>query len=674
MRKLYSLIVGVLLCAAVSASPSLRIRIAVVQPDGTQLTLVRGGDEHLSYHATEDGYIVALGANGYCYATGIDGTEWKVSHCLAHNAEHRGMDEKRWVAANAVSEIEAHMRVAQSRRISEMRAIGRSDNPVGEHRYPVLLVEFADKEFSLENPVDTFSQQFNAKDFSGNGARGSVRDYFMAQSGGKYKPSFGICGVVKLSRPYAYYGAHSGTSNDARVGEMVKEAVGLAEKQGVDFSGFNDKNGAVPLVAVVFAGLGENTSWDPNTVWSSFYNRTTTTSNGQINSFLVVNELMPIMKKNRQDHTKTDTIYSIEGIGTFCHEFSHFLGLPDFYNTYNSSELVGMSWWSIMDYGQYWLNGVIPMGYTAYEKNFMGWLKIDTLKTEKQVVRINALGSDNENAYCILNDNDASGNEYYIFENRQPSTWYPERLGSGMFVTHVDFSYAAWSGNTVNTNANHKRMSFIAADNSIKPESQSKPADYQGDLFPGITGKTELRDTGVPNFQQFTGEAMDRYLTCITDTSGVVSFVYMAEGILAVPQGLEVDANAGVTSLTARWNAVENATSYRVEVEDAGNPVYSHDFDGCTNDIGGFPSIKQLTLKVWAQADDYITSGAARTTFENPVGIAGTTLDAGTLYDVYDTAGVKLLGGVTSAEISGKLDRGIYVIKSHDGTRKLIVK
>ena len=151
-----------------------------------------------------------------------------------------------------------------------------------------------------------------------------------------------------------------------------------------------------------------------------------------------------------------------------------------------------MSWWSIMDYGQYWKNGAAPMGYSAYEKNFMGWLKIDTLKTEKQVVRINALGSGNENAYYILNDNDASGSEYYILENRQPSVWYPERLGSGMFVTHVDYNAAVWANNTVNTVKDHRRMSFVPADNSIKSESQSTPADYQGDLFPGLAENREL--------------------------------------------------------------------------------------------------------------------------------------------------------------------------------------
>lgn len=60
----------------------------------------------------------------------------------------------------------------------------------------------------------------------------------------------------------------------------------------------------------------------------------------------------------------------VEGIGTFCHEFSHCLGLPDFYDT-NYNGHFGMASWSLMDSGSYNDDGYTPIGYSAYEKEFM---------------------------------------------------------------------------------------------------------------------------------------------------------------------------------------------------------------------------------------------------------------------------------------------------------------
>ena len=328
-----------------------------------------------------------------------------------------------------------------------------------------------------------------------------------------------------------------------------------------------------------------------------------------------------------------------------------------------------------MDYGQYWKNGAAPMGYSAYEKNFMGWLKIDTLKTEKQAVRINALGSDKENAYYILNDNDASGNEYYILENRQPSAWYPERLGSGMFVTHVDYSAAAWANNTVNTVKDHRRMSFVPADNSIKPERQSTPADYQGDLFPGLTENRELRDNASPGFRQYKGESMGKYLTCISDTNGTVSFLYMAEGILNAPQNISVTPNETVTSLKAGWDAVENATAYNVEVLDGGKVVFSQLTDRNELEIGGFENVKNLTVAVSATAGNYMDSGVSSLAFANPVGVESAKGgNAAEAYSVFTTSGVRVAENATTKEMHGILPKGVYILKGRNGAKKSIIR
>lgn len=664
-----------MLCVSLYASPALRLRLSVTQPDGTCLNMVKGGDEWLSYYLTDDGHVVAgNGALGFCYATAWSESGWTVSDVAAHDSDNRDIAEQQWLAANGMTELEAQTAGAKSRKSLATRKIGVSDNPKGDLVYPIVLVEFSDLEFSVTNAVDTFNAQFNKEGFAGGSARGSVRDYFMAQSKNIYRPTFNIVGKIKLPKTKAYYGAHSGSSNDSHTFELAREVVSRLQNSGTDLSQYVDKTGGVPIVGIVFAGMGENSSWDEDALWSSFY-PTKFTSNGvQVNSYLVVNEIMPSLSRNAET-SKVDTLYNIEGIGTFCHEFSHFLGLPDFYNTYNSSSMVAMSLWSIMDYGQYYRNGATPVGYTAYEKNFMGWMKIDTLQTEKQVVNINALGAENENAYYIFNDNDRSKCEYWILENRQPSTWYPAALGSGMLVVHVDYLSSSWSNNTVNTSSSHKRMSFIAADNDIKFETASKPADYKGDLFPGTTGNTRLSDETTPNFQQFNGTSVGKYLTNITDTNGIVSFVYMAEGILSAPQNIEVAANENVTSLSAKWTAVDNATSYTLELADGTGTVYTAVTDTNAVDLGAFESYKNLTLKVTALADNYIQSAASALDFSNPVGIKTIARpDTHILYNVYTPSGVLVLSNATEEQASLTLQRGIYILRGHSSARKILVR
>ena len=59
-----------------------------------------------------------------------------------------------------------------------------------------------------------------------------------------------------------------------------------------------------------------------------------------IDKFAVFNEV----------HGWRDLGTELDGIGTFCHEFSHCLGLPDFYSTVNVP-YYGMGSWSLMDEG-----------------------------------------------------------------------------------------------------------------------------------------------------------------------------------------------------------------------------------------------------------------------------------------------------------------------------------
>jgi immune inhibitor A len=70
------------------------------------------------------------------------------------------------------------------------------------------------------------------------------------------------------------------------------------------------------------------------------------------------------------------------GLGVFCHEFGHDLGLPDMYDTTGGDN--GTGFWTIMSAGS-WLNhgkqdiGSTPNYMGAWEKLYLGWLDYKTV-------------------------------------------------------------------------------------------------------------------------------------------------------------------------------------------------------------------------------------------------------------------------------------------------------
>jgi M6 family metalloprotease-like protein len=118
-----------------------------------------------------------------------------------------------------------------------------------------------------------------------------------------------------------------------------------------------------------------------------------------------------------------------------CHEVSHSLGLPDQYDT--NYRALGMSYWSLMDSGNYCNNGKTPCGYTSYERDFLGWRNLEILH-ESTTVRLKPLEQGGK-GYKIVNEK--NNDEYYILENRQPVGWDNGlvKLGHGMLAMHVDY-------------------------------------------------------------------------------------------------------------------------------------------------------------------------------------------------------------------------------------------
>ena len=443
MKKIFislALAVLALTASAVPAKPGLFRTLTL--SDGTTVRAQLVGDEHGHYWLSADGRAYQQ-MDGTTYFEEVDIT---------------------------VIQSKANARRAIRRKVcyaSTSDGLGRYNTPglgalnsIGEYTIPVIMVQFSDKKFLSTTTVEKMNRFYNEQDYHDeSGCVGSVRDYFVSQSRGMFKPTFDVVGIVTLSNKYSYYGRDSGSTIDANVDDLAPDAVAAAISQlGTDFSQYvrTTTNSiktttGVPLVCILYAGYGQATgsssSEETNTVWPCEWDCDEDYSGTHFNAWFVGNELY--------------TDGTLMGMGVFCHEAGHALGLPDFYCTnYNYSNDDSFSNWSIMDCGAYVNDARAPIGYTAYERSYLGWLDIPTY-TAGEYQNLDPYTNDNGTTAVKIATN--SSTEYFILEDRQPGTWYPEDMGSGLFVSRFAYNQTAWDNNTLNNTKSKKRAKIVTA-------------------------------------------------------------------------------------------------------------------------------------------------------------------------------------------------------------------
>ena len=572
MRKklLFGLLFAAMTAGAVKMKPGINI---IKQADGTTITVRAYGDEDLSYFLASDGtllyqegtnfYIAGVKADGTLYSTGV----------LAHEPSMRTIKEISAIKAQNAKAFYNSMET-QAKANKVRREPMTPDNSLlpslGKHKIPVILVEFSDVEFSVENPKATFDKYLNGKELFNKETDpemgqnyASVAKYFKDMSFGKFEPEFEVYGPVNLGKPLATYGA--GYSSQENMGLLLTDACTAVDDE-VDFTQYDSNDdGNIDLIYIIYAGFSQSiagNSTDCIHPKSGYLSLAKSFDGMDVKRYGVNNEL---------NGTPADQSNGpiINGIGLFCHEFSHCMGLPDLYPKSGSIAEAcinqNMDYWSLMDAGEYTANGYRPTAYTAWERERLGWMEIGTL-TGPSNVELKSLDEGGA-AFRIYNDKDETGHEYYIVENVQNNGWNKNLFGNGLMVTHVDYLSSQFSlgGCKVNNTGGHPRMHVMAADGMFVPEYflgstiedsyitflkehnadlvakyggqvfsiEDYKAEAAGDLFPGTSNATSLTDDSQPmKAWTYNGETMGKPITDITNDTekGIVSFKFMGGG------------------------------------------------------------------------------------------------------------------------------------------------
>lgn len=511
------------------------------QIDGTEITLRLCGDEHFHYYSTKDGVPVIKVNNAYYHATLNENDNLQSTGVLVHEPNARSFAELSLVSS--ADEVMSRIRNVWTARIDKAneartikhmqsrnlrRIVGDQTYPKGKKKGIVILVNYADLKMKSTSTRQAWDDQFNKKGYNKNGHIGSVRDYFYDQSYGQLDIDFDVVGPYTVSREWTYYGKQNQWGADVHPCQLVSEACRLANPD-VNFKDYDwNGDGEVDQVFVVYAGYSAASGYSEDAIWPHEWHLAygapadgsgaITLDGVKIDNYALSSEL------NGTSGSQMDPI------GTAVHEFSHCMGLPDFYDVDNSGTQC-MDYWDVLDAGCYsgpsW-KGEVPTGYTAYERAFCGWLNYTELNSPTDVTGLANLG-DSAQAYIVYNK--GFKNEYFILENRQSKKWfaYPEGC-HGMLVIHVDYNKTAWNDDRPNGVPGHPRMTYVPADKSYSRDYVTYMAS---DFFPGTNSVRSITNTSHVNCygKMFNKNSdgtynMNMELTNIRETLGKISFTF----------------------------------------------------------------------------------------------------------------------------------------------------
>ncbi len=490
MKRVFLIYFLCSLSLALWAIPAIPLPICVTLADGRTIEVCLKGDEYDHYYTLLDGTPIRL----------EDGKVFEDETV----ALRRNMKR-------APQAVEANDFVLQ-----------------GSPKALVILMEYADLSFVTPNPQQAFSNMLNQSGYSDNRGTGSVRDYYTASSNGAFTPIFDVYGPYTAENKMSYYGENAANGNDKRVGTLVREACEAVAAEGVDFSQYdNDNDGEVDNIFIYYAGHNEAEGASANTIWPHRYAIYPVVQlNGyRFSSYLCTSELTGSKGS------------AMAGIGTFCHEFGHVLGLPDLYNTV-SSQTYTVGSWDLMCTGSYNNNGRTPPTLSAFERFMLGWLTPEQI-TKPKGCRLLPIETHNT-AYLIaetehnLGTFEPSPNEYFLLENRQRVGWdagIDALPGVGLLVSHITFNRTSWDNNTFN---NSRILGYDIVEAYTTNPSSSLPSD----TYPGTGGITFMLPTLNNNTKLYERQLVG--ITQLADNSIIFQCGQNGEsGFMVTPQYID---------------------------------------------------------------------------------------------------------------------------------------
>lgn len=493
--------------------------VTVVQPDGSTLTIRIVGDENWSCKTTLDGRPVYQDARGF----------WRETDSVAVRPLVRKQLLPEGGALAAFFSTKAYVSV----------------------RTLVIPVQFSDRSFSVPNPRSAIYNLFNQQNYAENGATGSVLDYFRDNFDDRGQLIFDVCNVVTLPYTMRYYGENADGVTDRNLRQLVQHACIAADATGVDFSNYDFNNdGYVDNVVLIVAGHNEAEGGGDDTIWPQSWNISDAglvIDGKRVSNFSVCSELAGA------------TGYRFTGIGSICHEFCHFLGLPDLYDVNGATEGEGpglCGTLSVMDRGNYNNDGRTPPYLTVFERYLVGLVTTVPVRTPRQL----SISPVQHTAQAWVLPTSVTGEDFWI-EYRTGTRWDTYIGGWGLVVYHVDRSVNAagsmtarmrWETNAVNGCAAHPCVRFVAS-------TGADPFSAADAFYPGISEVRDIQSSVNFPLTAWNGNGIGLGITDVAISVEGMSFRVVSDNGWNLPAVTGWSIVPGQTSAYLSWETDKTA-------------------------------------------------------------------------------------------------------------------
>ncbi|MDE6696351.1 MAG: M6 family metalloprotease domain-containing protein [Muribaculaceae bacterium] len=674
--------------AAVPADPRPR---PVTNPDGSTVMVRMHGDEFFHFMTDLDcTRILEKNSRGFVVDAVRGGARLSFSK-----------DNVEMLRAEAELAAPLYMSndVSAKKRMGGLNTEGRSTYPtVGKgNRSLVVLVEFQDVPFTVENPKEYFTRQLNERGFSDYQASGSAIDYYLASSNGLYEPQFDVYGPVKVSNNASFYAGMGDVSMKSLIEESLTQ---LHDSGEVDFSNYDlDEDGIVDTVFFYYAGYGQADS-DTETIWPHQFDYRWCGSTGsnrlvldskRVGPYACANELNGFNPVTGKNPWRDGSEPWVGGIGTFVHEYGHVLGLPDLYDVEYSEgiQVVTPGKWDVMDAGSYNFNGCIPPLMSAYEQWVCRWLEF-TDAEDGTHYDLAALGStDTPSAVRVRipknADKTSFESEYFVIESRDNSSnWdrcFPE---SGLLVWRINYNKNTWTNNTVNS----RYGSNVEIIYGINKEN---PTFAKGNIYKGSAKQL------TPSKSYFYWKTP--YITDICfnaeDKTGSFDYNMISETPTGAPllHDRPYVALGTAKDFTLTWDPVEGADSYLLTIKRSSTGKAMGIYDEFN--VGDVTSFKVVSVPIsyWNNEIDIYVRAVKKIPCSDTSNVVkvvlkdiprGETAVEGIESDIEAISGgvgcIVAPEGAEVFDLSGKrlpkdaLAPGIYIVKFANKTKKVIVR
>ena len=543
--------------------------IDYLHPDGSTIRIRAIGNEFCQKFENEDGRLIVLDENGF----------WVVSK-----------DQSRTCPQPDIPQVEGL--------VDEVTHSSAPPWAGGVVNHLIIMVQFPADPADPDGAQPAVPCAFTAAEMEANlfgGAAtgpGDLHDYYLEVSFGALELVSGPAGVVgcfTVANDKDDY--DDGPLSRA---DLVAEAITLADAT-VDFAPYdNDSDGVVDSVGVVYAGGGPDngcyvgTDSTTNSLWPFASSIAAVAVDGgtrSVSSYYIAPELL--------------CGTTIRTIGVYAHEFGHKLGLPDLYDTDNSSD--GIGHWGLMGSGSWTSNnpgsenGEAPSHMNPWSKWFLGWIAPTDL-TGMDVVQNIPEAETNPFAIQLLDNPGGpddwsrvgTGNgEYFLIENRQQTGFDIGLDGCGILAWHIEESQSN-NANEGHTAASHRLIDPEEAD-GIDPMPNRGDA---GDPFPGTSDNRVFADATTPSARLYDGSNTAIQMEVVSDNcaANMLANFGNPEADLAISKSDDLDPVAASGTLVYSITVINDGPSKASEVEVIdtlpAEVTYVSDSGGCTHSAG----------------------------------------------------------------------------------------